>query len=171
MQHGARTRKRQVTNMTDAYDYDALAYDLYREADDLIEKLVAVRDARGMSVEDLAEEMNVDAATLIGVEDGSVEPTLQLLVDYALESGAMLHVQVEQAPSGKSSSYSFSRRTESAVCAAEWGNGDIAVIDTFVPVNERNETPTKMHIISQGTQQAYVVSTARDMNTTEAATC
>lgn len=158
-------------NMTDAYDYDALAYALYREADDLIEKLVAIRDARGMSVADLAEEMNVDAATIVGVEDGSVEPTLQLLVDYALEAGAILHVQVEQAPSGKSSSYSFSRYTESAVCAAEWGNGDIAVIDTVVPINERNEVPKKMHIISQGARQAYVVSTARDMNTTEAVTC
>lgn len=157
--------------MTFASDYEALAYELYREADNLIEGLVSVRESRGMSTQELAQEMNVDETTIVGIENGSVEPTLQLLVDYALEAGAILHVQVEQAPSGKSSSYSFSRYTESAVCAAEWGNGDIAMIDTVVPINERNEVPKKMHIISQGARQAYVVSTARDMNTTEAVTC
>lgn len=117
--------------MTFASDYEALAYELYREADNLIEGLVSVRESRGMSTQELAQEMNVDETTIVGIENGSVEPTLQLLVDYALEAGAILHVQVEQAPSGKSSSYSFSRYTESAVCAAEWGNGDIAMIDSF----------------------------------------
>lgn len=38
--------------------------------------------------------MNVTEEALVGAENGSVNPTLQLLTDYALEVGA-IHVQVE----------------------------------------------------------------------------
>lgn len=158
-------------NMTDAYDYDALAYALYREADDLIEKLVAIRDARGMSVADLAEEMNVDAATIVGVEDGSIEPTLQLLVDYALETGAIFHIQVKKAEAAKISSQSFHKWTTSAVCAAEWDNGDKALVATSVPVNDQGEAPVKMHVMGAESRYSFTVPTAHNLNTTEATTC
>lgn len=75
--------------------YEELAYALYKESDDFIEGLVAARESRGVSISQLAEAMNVDEETLVGVENGSVNPTLQLLTDYALEVGVKFHVQVE----------------------------------------------------------------------------
>lgn len=91
--------------MTAAVNYEALAYELYRAADDLIEGLVTVREARDMSVHELAQEMSVDEKTIIGMENGSIDPTLQLLVDYALETGAIFHIQVEKAEAAKISCY------------------------------------------------------------------
>lgn len=157
--------------MTAAVNYEALAYELYRAADDLIEGLVTVREARDMSVHELAQEMSVDEKTIIGMENGSIDPTLQLLVDYALETGAIFHIQVEKAEAAKISSQSFHKWTTSAVCAAEWDNGDKALVTTSVPVNDQGEAPVKMHVIGAKSQYSFTISTAHNLNTTEATTC
>ena len=157
--------------MTFASDYEALAYELYREADNLIEGLVSVRESRGMSTQELAQEMNVDETTIVGIENGSIEPTLQLLVDYALETGAVFHIQVEKAETAKMSSHSFRKWTTSAVCAAEWNNGDKAVFTASVPVNDRGETPAKMHVMDAEPRYSFTISTAHNLNTREAAIC
>lgn len=39
--------------------------------------------------------MNVTEEALVGAENGSVNLTLQLFTDYALEVGVKFHVQVE----------------------------------------------------------------------------
>lgn len=75
--------------------YKELAYTLYKEVDDFIEVLVTAREAKGITIPQLAEAMNVTEEILVGVENGSVNPTLQLLTDYALEVGVKFHVQVE----------------------------------------------------------------------------
>lgn len=75
--------------------YEELAYTLYKEVDDFVEGLVRARESKGITIPQLAEAMNVTEETLVGVENGSVNPTLQLLTDYALEVGVEFHVQVE----------------------------------------------------------------------------
>lgn len=75
--------------------YKELAYTLYKEVDDFVEVLVTAREAKGITIPQLAEAMNVTEEILVGVENGSVNPTLQLLTDYALEVGVKFHVQVE----------------------------------------------------------------------------
>lgn len=105
--------------MTAAADYETLAYELYQAADDLVEGLVAIREARGMNVHELAQEMSVDEKTIIGIEDGSIDPTLQLLVDYALETGARFHIRVNKAESDKVTSTSDREHGQRIV----WRNG------------------------------------------------
>ena len=80
---------------TEVDKYEELAYTFYKEADDFIEGLVNAREAKGITIPQLAEAMNVTEETLVGVENGSVNPTLQLLTDYALEVGVKFRVQVE----------------------------------------------------------------------------
>ncbi len=156
--------------MTAAADYETLAYELYQAADDLVEGLVAIREARGMNVHELAQEMSVDEKTIIGIEDGSIDPTLQLLVDYALETGARFHIRVNKAESDKVTS-DIRPRTRPENCVAEWRDGDIAMVRIVMPVNEKNETPAKMHIIEDKTRSGFTVSTTRNLNTLETVKC
>lgn len=83
-------------NNSDKYDYQELAYDLYKEGDDLLESLVRLRDKRGMTQDDLAQKMNVSQGYISKIENGNTN-MVSLLTDYALEVGARLHFVVEPA--------------------------------------------------------------------------
>lgn len=54
---------------------------------------------------------------------------------------------------------------------AEWRDGDIAMVRIVMPVNEKNETPAKMHIIEDKTRNGFTVSTTRNLNTLETVKC
>lgn len=78
------------------YDYRELAYDLYHAADDLLDRLVAMRKRRHMTQAELAEEMNVSQSYISQIENGRARLT-DLLTDYALEVGARIEYSVEPA--------------------------------------------------------------------------
>lgn len=89
--------------MAEHYNYGELAYDLYRANDELLRHLVALREERGMSQEQLAEAMHVSLSVVSEIENGQEELT-SLLTDYALEVGARVEYHVERAeekPMGK----------------------------------------------------------------------
>jgi ribosome-binding protein aMBF1 (putative translation factor) len=59
------------------------------------------REARGLSLSDLAERTGIDKAALSRLENGQqVNPTLQTLSRYARALGLRLRLSVEQAPAG-----------------------------------------------------------------------
>lgn len=83
--------------MVIAYGYEKLAYELYQQSDDLIEDLISIRRSRSMSTKELADKMNIQEKTILGLENGSLDPAWHLLVDYALEVGASLHIRTGKA--------------------------------------------------------------------------
>lgn len=94
----AKPSVRQERNpMVIAYDYEKLAYELYRQSDDLIEDLISIRRSRNMSTKKLADKMSIQEETILGLENGSLDPAWHLLVDYALEIGASLHIRTGKA--------------------------------------------------------------------------
>lgn len=52
------------------YDYRELAYDLYHAEDQLLEGLVSMRVRRGMTQEQLADEMGVSQSYVSQIENG-----------------------------------------------------------------------------------------------------
>lgn len=83
--------------MVIVYNYEKLAYELCRQSDDLIEDLISIRRSRNMSTKELAEKMNIQEETILGLENGSLDPAWHLLVDYALEVRALLHIRTGKA--------------------------------------------------------------------------
>ncbi len=109
--------------MTSAYDYEELAYELYRESDDFIEALVSIRQSRNMSTKKLAEKMNVQEETILGLENGSLDPAWHLLVDYALEVGAFFHIQTNEAEDVMKASYSLTDHIYHRFRMPRWKSG------------------------------------------------
>lgn len=52
------------------YDYEELAFDLYKAADDLLDNLVSMRKYRGMTQSQLADEMGVSQSYISQIENG-----------------------------------------------------------------------------------------------------
>lgn len=78
------------------YDYEELAFDLYKAADDLLENLVSMRKYRGMTQSQLADEMGVSQSYISQIENGQKQ-LVSLLTDYAQEVGAHIKYEVEPA--------------------------------------------------------------------------
>lgn len=85
--------------MVIVYDYEKLAYELYRQSDDLIEDLISIRRSRNMSTKELADKNEHPGGTILGLENGSLDSAWHLLVDYALEVRALLHIRTVHAQS------------------------------------------------------------------------
>lgn len=64
------------------YDYEELAFDLYKAADDLLDNLVSMRKYRGMTQSQLADEMGVSQSYISQIENGQKQ-LVSLLTDYA----------------------------------------------------------------------------------------
>lgn len=82
-----------------SYDYEDLAYHLYAQHDNLIEALVHIREKHNISIDELAEQMNVDADTIRAFETNAEEQNLAFIMDYALEIGADMWIEVKSATS------------------------------------------------------------------------
>lgn len=80
-----------------SYDYENLAYHLYAQHDNLIEKLVHIRERHHISINELAERMNIDADTIRTFESDMEDQTLTFIMDYALEIGADMWIEVKDA--------------------------------------------------------------------------
>lgn len=78
------------------YDYEELAFDLYKSADDLLDNLVSMRKYRGMTQSQLADEMGVSQSYISQIENGQKQ-LVSLLTDYAQEVGARIKYEVEPA--------------------------------------------------------------------------
>lgn len=78
------------------YDYEELAFDLYKAADGLLENLVSMRKYRGMTQSQLADEMGVSQSYISQIENGQKQ-LVSLLTDYAQEVGARIKYEVEPA--------------------------------------------------------------------------
>lgn len=78
------------------YDYEELAFDLYKAADDLLDNLVSMRKYRGMTQSQLADEMGVSQSYISQIENGQKQ-LVSLLTDYAQEVGARIKYEVEPA--------------------------------------------------------------------------
>lgn len=78
------------------YDYEELAFDLYKAADDLLDNLVSMRKYRGMTQSQLADEMGVSQSYISQIENGQKQ-LVSLLIDYAQEVGARIKYEVEPA--------------------------------------------------------------------------
>ena len=74
-------------------EYHRRALGLYRENDELLDKLVSIREARGLTQEELADRMNVPPESVARIESGGL-PLTSLLTNYALEVGASVHYDV-----------------------------------------------------------------------------
>lgn len=74
-------------------EYHKRALGLYRENDELLDKLVSIREARGLTQEELADKMNVPPESVARIESGGL-PLTSLLTNYALEVGASVHYDV-----------------------------------------------------------------------------
>ena len=82
---------------TSSYNYEDLAYHLYAQHDNLIEKLVHIRERHNISIDELSERMNVDADTIRTFESDMEDQTLTFIMDYALEIGADMWIEVKSA--------------------------------------------------------------------------
>ena len=78
------------------YDYEELAFDLYKAADDPLDNLVSMRKYRGMTQSQLADEMGVSQSYISQIENGQKQ-LVSLLTDYAQEVGARIKYEVEPA--------------------------------------------------------------------------
>lgn len=78
------------------YDYEELAFDLYKATDDLLDNLVSMRKYRGMTQSQLADEMGVSQSYISQIENGQKQ-LVSLLTDYAQEVGARIKYEVEPA--------------------------------------------------------------------------
>lgn len=110
------------------YDYRELAYDLYKEGNDLLNKLVEIRTSRNMTQEQLADEMNVSQAYISKIENGQAQ-LVTLLTNYALEAGARIHYEVEKAEvraKGDRAYQSFSFTSKNKLVTT-WESGEITV--------------------------------------------
>lgn len=110
------------------YDYRELAYDLYKEGNDLLNKLVEIRTSRNITQEQLADEMNVSQAYISKIENGQAQ-LVTLLTNYALEAGARIHYEVEKAEVRARGdrayrSFSFTSRNN---LVTTWESGEITV--------------------------------------------
>lgn len=78
------------------YDYEELAFDLYKAADDLLDNLVSMRKYRGMTQSQLADEMGVSQSYISQIGNGQKQ-LVSLLTDYAQEVGARIKYEVKPA--------------------------------------------------------------------------
>lgn len=53
---------------------------------------------RDINITNLAKEMDIDPNIIIDVENGSIEPTLQLILDYTLEAEATIQSMLKRHP-------------------------------------------------------------------------
>ena len=109
--------------MSTNYDYRQLSVDTYRESSRLLRALVAIREMRGMTQAELADEMNVSQGYVSQIENGHSSLTTRL-EDYAIEVGARIRYIVEPAERMESRS-EFQMSTGGGL-----GSPSIAVIAT-----------------------------------------
>lgn len=79
-----------------SYDYEELALDLYKAADDLLDDLVSMRKYRNMTQSQLADRMGVSQSYISQIENGQKQ-LVSLLTDYAQEVGARVKYVIEPA--------------------------------------------------------------------------
>lgn len=77
-------------------DYEELALDLYKAADDLLDDLVSMRKYRNMTQSQLADRMGVSQSYISQIEN-SQKQLVSLLTDYAQEVGARVKYVIEPA--------------------------------------------------------------------------
>lgn len=77
-------------------DYEELALDLYKAADDLLDDLVSMRKYRNMTQSQLADRMGVSQSYISQIENGQKQ-LVSLLTDYAQEVGARVKYVIEPA--------------------------------------------------------------------------
>lgn len=77
-------------------DYEELALDLYKAADDLLDDLVSMRKYRNMTQSQLADRMGVSQSYISQIENGQKQ-LVSLLTDYAQEVGARIKYVIEPA--------------------------------------------------------------------------
>lgn len=108
------------------YDYEELAYDLYHAESQLLKDLVSMRARRGMTQEQLADEMDVSQSYISQIENGR-KKLVALLTDYALEVGARITYSVEPAelkPEGNRK-YDTWKMSQQLPTTNEWSDGDL----------------------------------------------
>lgn len=140
------------------YDYRELAYDLYRNADELLDSLVDMRRKRGLTQKRLADRMNVTQGYVSQIENGRTSLT-SLLTDYALEVGARVEYRVEPAedkPEGARRYYRLEMDFKGVPVGEEWRTGevDMTSADVHVSVDARTgadgETPQQLTFMTLG---------------------
>lgn len=92
-------------------DYEELALDLYKAADDLLDDLVSMRKYRNMTQSQLADRMGVSQSYISQIENGQKQ-LVSLLTDYAQEVGARVKYVIEPAekkPNGDRQGKRFTR--------------------------------------------------------------
>lgn len=77
-------------------DYEELALDLNKAADDLLDDLVSMRKYRNMTQSQLADRRGVSQSYISQIENGQKQ-LVSLLTDYAQEVGARIKYEVEPA--------------------------------------------------------------------------
>lgn len=82
-----------MKNMENDRKYENRAFELYREADELLDNLVDIRKKHHLTQKELADRMNVSQSTISNIEKGRTHLVDQL-TDYALEAGARIHYTV-----------------------------------------------------------------------------
>ncbi|PST46240.1 transcriptional regulator [Bifidobacterium callitrichos] len=111
-----------------AYDYRELAFDLYNNAEELLDELVAMRKRRKMTQAQLADAMNVTQGYVSQIENGKTSLT-SLLTDYALEVGARIGYVVEPAetkPEG-ARHYIYKKMQYTVPAFTEWKDDSVTV--------------------------------------------
>lgn len=77
---------------------DQLAAALVEADDRLLQSLAAQREARGLTVDQVAERTGFTPATVLAVENGAIDPSLSILRRYAHAVGVLTRHQVASAP-------------------------------------------------------------------------
>lgn len=118
------------------YDYEELAFDLYKAADDLLEDLVSMRKNRGLTQSQLANEMGVSQSYISQIENGQKQ-LVSLLTDYAQEVGARIKYEVEPAekkPNGNRH-YTSEQITSAANAFVEWSSGNFSSENASIQID------------------------------------
>lgn len=84
----------QIPGLDDFTEAEMLGIQLAESELELIERLVAAREAKGWKPADLARELGVDRSTITRFESGGTNPTMATVNRYAEAVGAMISYTV-----------------------------------------------------------------------------
>ncbi|WP_341513632.1 helix-turn-helix transcriptional regulator [Rhodococcus qingshengii] len=85
----------QIPGLDDFTEAELLGIQLAESELELIELLVAAREAKGWKPADLARELGVDRSTVTRFESGGTNPTMATINRYAEAVGAMISYTVQ----------------------------------------------------------------------------
>ncbi|MCI1635223.1 helix-turn-helix transcriptional regulator [Bifidobacterium sp.] len=146
------------------YDYRELAYDLYKEGNDLLNKLVEIRTSRNMTQEQLADDMNVSQAYISKIENGQAQ-LVTLLTNYALEVGARIRYTVEPAqqhPSGLRAIHESSQDSQFPYCVTK-PDGSMSMSTGLIHIGYEIDQEDADSKIQPMIQNGLISDTSSDM--------